>query len=121
MKVDVEIMEILAAYDLTKSLRGAAELTGCSHHTVARRVAARDADLPIANPVNRGRVTDSFMPKLEEWMAASHGKLRADIAHENCSCRKRLCPYLCRCHRGILALPPVSGHGLSGELNFRGL
>ncbi len=26
MKVDVEIMEILGAYDLTKSLRGAAEL-----------------------------------------------------------------------------------------------
>ena len=22
---------------------------------------------------------------------------------------------------GLLALPPVSGHGLSGELNFRGL
>ena len=81
MKVDVEIMEILAAYDLTKSLRGAAELSGCSHHTVARHVAARDAGQPIANPVNRGRVTDPFMPKLEEWMVASKGKLRSDIAH----------------------------------------
>ena len=30
MKSDGEIMEILAAYDLTKSLRAAAELTGCS-------------------------------------------------------------------------------------------
>ena len=81
MKVDVEIMEILAAYDLTKSLRGAAELTGCSHHTVARHVAARDAGQPIANPVNRGRVTDPFMPKLGEWMESSKGKLRADVAH----------------------------------------
>jgi len=43
MKVDVEIVEILAAYDLTGTLRAAAELTGCSHHTVARHVAARDA------------------------------------------------------------------------------
>ena len=37
-------MEILAAYDLTGSLRAAAEPTGWSHHTVARHVAARDAD-----------------------------------------------------------------------------
>ncbi|MBE4717893.1 IS21 family transposase, partial [Pseudarthrobacter sp. AB1] len=57
MKFDGEIMEILAAYDLTGSLRAAAELTGCSHHTVARHVAARDAGQPIAEPVYRGRVT----------------------------------------------------------------
>jgi molybdenum-dependent DNA-binding transcriptional regulator ModE len=31
-----EIMEILEAYDLTGSLRDAAELVGCSHHTVAQ-------------------------------------------------------------------------------------
>ena len=43
MKFDGEIMEILAAYDLTGALRAAPELTGCSHHTVARHVAARDA------------------------------------------------------------------------------
>ena len=35
-------MEILEAYDLTGSLRDAAELAGCSHHTVARYVAARE-------------------------------------------------------------------------------
>jgi hypothetical protein len=28
-----EIMNILEAYDLTGSLRDAAELAGCSHHT----------------------------------------------------------------------------------------
>jgi hypothetical protein len=43
MKSDGEIMEILAAYDLTGSLRATAELTGCSHHTVANHVQARDA------------------------------------------------------------------------------
>ena len=29
-------MKILEAFDLTGSLRAAAELAGCSHHTVAR-------------------------------------------------------------------------------------
>lgn len=82
MKFDGEIMEILAAYDLTGSLRAAAELTGCSHHTVARHVAARDAGKPIAEPAYRGRVTDPFLPKIEEWVEASKGKIRADKAHE---------------------------------------
>ena len=36
-------MEILEAYDLTGSLRGAAALADCDHKTVARLVAARGA------------------------------------------------------------------------------
>ena len=36
-------MEVLEAFDLTGSLRDAARLTGCSHHTAARYVAARAA------------------------------------------------------------------------------
>jgi transposase len=82
MKFDGEIMEILAAYDLTRSLRATAELTGCSHHTVARHVEARDAGKPIAEPAYRGRVTDEFLPKIEEWVEASKGKIRADKAHD---------------------------------------
>ena len=82
MKFDGEIMEILAAYDLTGSLRATAELTGCSHHTVARHVAARDAGKPIAEPAYRGRVTDAVLPKIEEWVEASQGKIRADKAHD---------------------------------------
>ena len=83
MKPDGEIMEILAAYDLTRSVRAAAELTGCSHHTVARHIAARDAGQPIAEPVYRGRVTDAFLPKIEEWIARPpRGRNRADKAHE---------------------------------------
>ena len=35
-------MNILEAYDLTGSLRDAGELAGCSHHTVARYVRARE-------------------------------------------------------------------------------
>ena len=42
MKRTEEIMEILAAYDLTGSFRDAAALVGCDHHTVARYVRARD-------------------------------------------------------------------------------
>lgn len=36
-------MQILEAFDLTGSFRAAAELAGCSHHTVARLVAEREA------------------------------------------------------------------------------
>jgi hypothetical protein len=82
MKSDGEIMEILAAYDLTGSLRAAAELTGCSHHTVAKHVAARNAGRPIAERVVRDRVTDAFMPKIEELVERSKGRIRADKVHE---------------------------------------
>src|SRR5216684_3963994 len=62
-----EIMEILAAYDLTGSLRDAAELAGCSHHTVARYVAAREQGRAVpAGPARRASVTDPFLAKLEE-------------------------------------------------------
>lgn len=38
MKSAEEIMQILEGYDLTGSFRDAAELAGCSHHTVAHYV-----------------------------------------------------------------------------------
>ena len=82
MKSDGEIMEILAAYDLTKCQRTAAELAGCSHHTVAAHVAARDAGRPIGTPARRPRTLDEFLDKVEEWVETSHGKIRADKAHE---------------------------------------
>jgi len=76
-------MEILEAFDLTGSLRGAAELCGCDHKTVAHWVAARDAaggGLPAGS---RPRpVVDRFAAKVEELVERSHGKIRADRAHE---------------------------------------
>ena len=48
MKHAEEIMEILEAFDLTKSYRAAGELAGCDHHTVAEWVARRDAGIPAA-------------------------------------------------------------------------
>jgi hypothetical protein len=61
-----EIMNILEAYDLTGSLRDAAELAGCSHHTVARYVAERERGLAPGAPARRPGVIDGFLPKLEE-------------------------------------------------------
>jgi hypothetical protein len=71
-----EIMEILEAFDLTGSQRDAAELAGCSHHTVGRYVALRDAGALSARPVARAQLIDAFLPKLEEWIERSKGKLR---------------------------------------------
>jgi hypothetical protein len=76
-----EIMEILEAFDLTGSLRDAAELAGCSHHTVARYVTERAAGRPLAAAAPRAQLIDPLLPKLEEWVDRSHGKIRADVAH----------------------------------------
>ena len=61
MKSREEIMNMLEAFDLTGSLRGAGELAGVSHHTVARYVAERDAgELAGDGPRRRGRIIDPF-------------------------------------------------------------
>src|SRR6266542_5874552 len=82
LKCAEEIMEMLEAFDLTGSLRDAAELAGCSHHTVARHVAARGAGTLSDRSVPRPQLIDEFLPKLEEWMERSRGKIRGDVAHE---------------------------------------
>ena len=75
-------MEILAAYDLTGSFSAAAQLCGCSHHTVAGHVAARDAGRPVGVPGRRPQAVDSFVDKIEEWVESSQGKVRADKVHD---------------------------------------
>jgi hypothetical protein len=75
-----EIMEILEAYDLTGSFRNAAELAGCSHHTVASLVAARERGQ--GRPKPREMLADPYREKLEEWVDHSRGKVRADVAHD---------------------------------------
>jgi len=78
-----EIMNILEAYDLTGSLRDAAELAGCSHHTVARYVAERGKGRAVPSGARRPQpVIGAFLPKLEELVERSKGKVRADVAHE---------------------------------------
>jgi transposase len=82
LKSAEEIMEMLEAFDLTGSLRDAAELAGCSHHTVGRYVRVRDAGGAGDRAAARPQRADEFWPKLEEWMERSRGKVRADVAHE---------------------------------------
>ena len=75
-------MEILEAYDLTGSLRGAAALAGCDHKTVAHYVALRDAGRAPEARVQRPMLIDEFLDKIEEWMDRSEGKIRADVVHD---------------------------------------
>ncbi len=76
-------MEILEAYDLTGSLRGAAALCGCDHKTVGLWVRTRDAAGGQPRPAGRARpVTGAFLEKVEELVDRSHGKIRADKTHE---------------------------------------
>ncbi len=72
---------MLEAFDLTRSYRAAAELAGCSHHTVEHYVALRDAGM-LSNglaPVERPKLIDGFLPKIEEWVDRSNGKVRGDV------------------------------------------
>lgn len=83
LKSAEEVMEILEAFDLTGTLRGAAELAGCDHKTVGHWVRARDAaggGLPVSVRA-RPRV-DAFAAKIDEWVDRSRGKVRADVCHE---------------------------------------
>ncbi len=82
MKSAEEIMNMLEAFDLTGSLRDAGELSGVSHHTVGRYVAAREAGALSDRPAPRPQLIDEHLPKLEEWIERSNGKLRADVAHD---------------------------------------
>ena len=72
-------MEILEAYDLIGGLRAAAALAGCDHKTVAHYVALRDAGRVPDERVRRPMLIDEFLPKVEEWVDRSHGKIRADV------------------------------------------
>jgi hypothetical protein len=80
LKSDGELMDILNAYDLTGSYRAAAELCGCSHHTVKKAVEDRNVGLPPA--IRRARMIDDWCDLLETWVADSKGKIRGDKAHE---------------------------------------
>ena len=76
-----EIMEMLEAFDLTGSFRAAAGLAGCSHHTVEYYVALREQGLlPTGlEPVERVKLIDPFLAKVEEWVERSKGAVRGDV------------------------------------------
>ena len=75
-------MEVLEAFDLTKSFRAAGQLTGVDHHTVANAVAARARGEDTEDLAARPKVADAFSEKIEEWIERSGGKVRADVVHQ---------------------------------------
>lgn len=81
-KSDREIMEILEAFDATGCAHSAAVLAGVDPKTVRRYVAKRDAGEPVDAPVQRTKLIDRFLAKLEELVEQSEGVVRADVVHE---------------------------------------
>ncbi len=80
-----EIMEILESYDLTRCAHSAAQLAGCDAKTVKRYVALREAgggDPLVRASAARPKLIDAFLPKVEELVDNSKGKIRADRVHE---------------------------------------
>ena len=82
MKHAEEIMNILEAFDLTRSCESAGRLAGCDPKTVAYWVARRDAGELSSVAAPRAQLIGPFLEKLEEWLEASRGKIRADVAHD---------------------------------------
>lgn len=76
-------MEVLEAYDLTKSYRSAAQLAGVDHHTVARVVTARALGAELGDePALCSKVAEAFADKITEWIERSSGRVRADVVHD---------------------------------------
>lgn len=84
MKDGNQVTEILEAFDLTQSFRAAGELAACSPNTVADWVAKRDrGELGVlVERVRRERLIDGYLPKIEEWVERSAGRVRADVCHD---------------------------------------
>ena len=82
MKKPEEVMEILEAYDLAGSLRGAAQLAGCDHKTVAHWVRQRDLGMLPRVDRQRPAMHGQFQAKIDELVDRSNGRIRADVAHE---------------------------------------
>jgi transposase len=81
-KSDREAMEILEAFDMTGCAHSAAQLCGVDEKTVARYVAIRNAGGDPFTRTRRARAIDEFLPKVEEWVDLSKGRIRADKVHE---------------------------------------
>lgn len=76
-------MEILEAFDLVGTLRGAAALVGVDHKTVGHYVAEREAAGGEWRRAGRERPRSGpYDEKIAEWVERSQGKVRADKVHE---------------------------------------
>ncbi|MFF4625754.1 hypothetical protein [Nonomuraea jabiensis] len=75
-------MKIFEAYDLTKTIHSAAQLSGADPKTVKRYVELRQLGLNPYERAARPKLIDPFLEKIEEWVEASKAKIRADVAHD---------------------------------------
>ena len=75
-------MEILEAYDLVGTYRGAARLAGCDHHTVQHYVERREAAADPTVAASRPSVIDDYRAKIEELVERSEGEIRGDVVHD---------------------------------------
>ncbi|MFE7429459.1 hypothetical protein [Streptomyces sp. NPDC057545] len=75
-------MRILESYDLTGSYRAAAELTGVDHHTVKRYTELRNRGGDPTRRRPRAKKIDAFLPKIEELVDRSGGRIGADKVHQ---------------------------------------
>lgn len=81
-KPDREIMEILAAFDLTRCPWSAAKLCGADPKTVQRYAHKRDAGGGAFEAARRPRLIDPYLEKVEELVERSNGHVRADVVHD---------------------------------------
>jgi transposase len=81
-KKNEEIMEILEAFDLTRTAWSAAELASADPKTVQRYVGLRDTGHDPLERARRARLIDPFTGKVEELVENSKGKVRADVVHD---------------------------------------
>jgi transposase len=82
MKKPEEVMEILEAYDLAGTLRGAAALVGCDHKTIGYWVGQREqtGGMPAVER-KRPAMEPVFAAKIDELVDRSNGRIRADVVH----------------------------------------
>lgn len=81
-KTNQEIMEILEAFDLTRSVWSAAQLAGVDPKTVAHYVERRDAGYDPYRRARRARLVDVYTEKIEELVDLSQAKVRADVVYD---------------------------------------
>ena len=77
-KNGLETMEILGAFDKTKSAHSAARLAGCDPKTVRRLVARREAGLGVDAPIDRPRLVDGHTDLVEQLVDGSEDGQRGD-------------------------------------------
>ncbi len=76
-------MEILEAFDLTHLRPRGSRADRVDPKTAARYVAIRDAGGNPFEPAPTSKIIDPYLEKIEELVERSHGKVRADVVHEN--------------------------------------